>query len=127
MMTEKTTSNSFAHGFLANPKNALLFVGYAAPETPAGVIRVSKQGDIIELSPDLTPVQFNCSMKIFDFSGHSDRETLLNYMLKVAPRKMFLVHGDINASKWFRDQLKEKLPDCDVIIPVPKEIYDLDL
>ncbi|MEZ7956933.1 MAG: MBL fold metallo-hydrolase [Rubritalea sp.] len=126
MMTEKTISNGFAHGFISNPKNSLLFVGYAAPDSPAGAIRASKQGDVIELSPDLTPVQFNCDMKIFDFSGHSDREALLAYMLKVAPRKMFLVHGDIGASEWFRDQLAEKLPDCDVIIPEPKKIYDLD-
>jgi predicted metal-dependent RNase len=126
MMTEKTISNGFAHGFISNPKNSLLFVGYAAPDSPAGAIRASKQGDVIELSPDLTPVQFNCDMKIFDFSGHSDREALLAYMLKVAPRKIFLVHGDIGASEWFRDQLAEKLPDCDVIIPEPKKIYDLD-
>ncbi len=126
MMTEKTISNGFAHGFISNPKNSLLFVGYAAPDSPAGAIRASKQGDVIELSPDLTPVQFNCDMKIFDFSGHSDREALLAYMLKVAPRKIFLVHGDIGASEWFRDQLAEKLPDCDVIIPEPKKIYELD-
>jgi predicted metal-dependent RNase len=126
MMTEKTVSNGFAHGFISNPKNALLFVGYAAPDSPAGAIRASKQGDVIELSPDLTPVVFNCDMEIFDFSGHSDREALLNYMLKVAPRKMFLVHGDIGASEWFRDQLAEKLPNCEVIIPEPTKLYHLD-
>jgi Cft2 family RNA processing exonuclease len=126
MMTEKTVSNSFAHGFISNPKNSLLFVGYAAPDSPAGAIRASKQGDVIELSPDLTPVQFNCRMEVYDFSGHSDRETLLNYMLKVAPRKMFLVHGDIAASRWFLDQLAEKLPNCEVIIPEPTKIYSLD-
>lgn len=126
MMTEKTTSNGFAHGFISNPKNSLLFVGYAAPDSPAGEIRASQQGDVIELSPDLTPVQFNCNMEVFDFSGHADRDALLDYMLKVAPRKMFLVHGDIIASEWFRDQLAEKLPDCDVIIPEPTRIYDLD-
>ncbi len=127
MMTEKTTSNGFAHGFISNPKNALLFVGYASPDSPAGAIRIAKQGDVIKLSQDLPPVQFNCAMQIFDFSGHSERETLLNYMLKVAPRKMFLVHGDIDASQWFLDQLKEKLPSCDVVIPIPKKIYNLDL
>jgi len=39
---------------------------------------------------------------------------------------MFLVHGDIGASEWFRGQLAEKLPDCEVIIPEPKKLYDLD-
>lgn len=127
MMTEKTTSNGFAHGFISNPKNSLLFVGYAAPDSPAGAIRAAKHGDIIKLSPDLTPVQLNCNLKIFDFSGHSDRETLLNYMIKVAPRKIFLVHGDITASEWFLEQLAEKLPKCEAIIPKPKKIYNLDL
>lgn len=126
MMTEKTTSNGFAHRFMSNPKNSLLFVGYAAPDSPAGAIRASQQGDMIELSPELTPVQFNCSMEIFDFSGHADREALLAYMLKVAPRKMFLVHGDIGSSEWFRDQLAEKLPKCEVIIPQPTKLYNLD-
>lgn len=126
MMTEKTVSNGFAHGFISNPKNSLLFVGYAAPETPAAVIRKSKQGDVIELSPELTPVPFHCRMEEYDFSGHSDRETLLAYMLNVAPKKMFLVHGDIEASQWFRDQLAEKLPACQVIIPEPTKIYELN-
>ncbi len=125
MMTEKTTSNGFAHGFISNAKNSLLFVGYAAPDSPAGAIRASKQGDVIKLSEDLTPVPFNCAMDIFDFSGHSERDAILAYMLKVAPRKMFLVHGDIAASEWFRDQLAEQLPDCDVTIPQPRKIYDL--
>ena len=65
-------------------------------------------------------------MEVYDFSGHSERGALLDYMLKVAPRKIFLVHGDIEASEWFRDQLTEKLPDCEVTIPEPKKIYNLD-
>ena len=126
MMTEKTISNGFAHGFISNPKNSLLFVGYAAPDSPAGAIRASKKGDVIELSPELTPVPFQCRMEIYDFSGHSEREALLKYMLKVAPKNIFLVHGDIAASQWFLEQLKEKLPDCQVTIPEPKKIYNLD-
>ena len=125
MMTEKTTSNTFAHSFISNPKNALLFVGYAAPDSPAGNIRTSNQGDTIELSPDLTPVQFNCNMDIFDFSGHSERQAILSYMLKVAPKQIFLVHGDIEASQWFKSQLAEKLPNCQVTIPDPLKHYNL--
>ena len=125
MMTEKTTSNSFAHGFISNSNNSLLFVGYAAPDSPAGAIREANTGDVIKLSEDLPPVPFNCRMEIYDFSGHAERDSLLNYMLKVAPRKLFLVHGDLTASEWFRDQLNEKLSDTEVIIPTPKKRYDI--
>ena len=125
MMTEKTTSNGFAQTFISNPKNGLLFVGYAAPDTPAGKIRAMNRGDIIELNPEMPPVVFGCEMEEFDFSGHSEREALLDYMLKVAPKQIFLVHGDIEASRWFETQLHEKLPDCDVVLPLPKKHYTI--
>jgi len=125
MMTPKTISNGFAHSFISNPKNALLFVGYAAPDSPAGAIRATYRGDIIELSPELPPVKYDCDMEEFDFSGHSTRDALLDYMLKVAPKRIILVHGDIEASQWFETQLNEKLPDTEVIIPVPKKQYHI--
>jgi len=124
-MTEKTTSNGFAHGFISNPKNALLFVGYAAPDSPAGEIRATHRGDIIELSPDLTPVVYDCDMEEYDFSGHSTRDAILDYMLKVAPKRIILVHGDLEASQWFEKQLQEKLPDTEVILPIPKKQYHI--
>ncbi len=126
MMTEKTTSNSFAQGFISNPNNSLLFVGYAAPDSPAGAIRELNKGDVIKLSQDLPPVPFQCRMDVYDFSGHAERDSLLDYMLKVAPRKIFLVHGDLEASEWFRDQLAVKLPDTEVIIPTPTKHYNLN-
>ena len=46
MMSENTVSNQFARaGFLENPKNALHFVGYADPDSPAGHIRAGQTGD----------------------------------------------------------------------------------
>ena len=125
MMTEKTVSNNFAQHFINNPKNSLLFVGYAAPDSPAGKIRITPRGDIIELSPEAEPVVFDCDMEIFDFSGHSDRDELLDYILRVKPKQAFLVHGDIEASKWFKEQLAELLPDCEAIIPTPKKLYTI--
>ncbi|MBT8037588.1 MAG: MBL fold metallo-hydrolase [Verrucomicrobiae bacterium] len=125
MMTEKTVSNNFARGFINNPKNSLLFVGYADPDSPAGHIRAGETGDLINLDPEQPPVQFNCPMEIFDFSGHATRDDLLNYILRVAPKKTLLVHGDPSATQWFADQLAEKLPDCETIIPVPGKNYTL--
>ncbi len=126
MMTEKTISNGFAQTFISNPKNGLLFIGYAAPDTPAGKIRTMRRGDNIELNPEFPSVVFDCEMEEFDFSGHSEREALLDYMLKVAPKQIFLVHGDIEAIKWFEGQLHEKLPNCEVIIPIPKKHYTIN-
>ena len=125
MMTEKTVSNNFARGFITNPKNSLLFVGYADPDSPAGHIRAGEVGDLINLDSEQPPIQFNCPMEIFDFSGHATRDDLLGYILRVNPKKTILVHGDPEATQWFADQLAEKLPGCETIIPTPGQKYTL--
>lgn len=106
MMTEKTVSNGFARGFIDNPKNALLFVGYADPESPGGRIRASQQGDLIDLDTESRPVALNCTVKVFDFSGHAPREQLLDFMQQTPARKCLLVHGDPSAIQWFAEQIK---------------------
>ncbi len=124
MMSEKTVSNNFARqGVLENEKHGLFFVGYADPETPGGKIRMAQPGDPILLDPAYPPVKLNCETKIFDFSGHSTREAILNFILKVAPKKAFLVHGDDGAVGWFKQQIEEKLPNTQVIIPEPGVEY----
>ena len=125
MMTEKTVSNGFARGFIDNPNNSLLFVGYADPDSPAGHIRKANTGDLIKLDSEQPPVQFNCTMNVYDFSGHATRDDILNYILRVQPKKAFLVHGDTDASQWFAEQLAEKLPNTETVIPLPNVEYQL--
>ncbi len=126
MMSEKTVSNNFARqGVLENAKHGLFFVGYADPETPGGKIRCAKQGDPIVLDAAYPPVTLNCETRIFDFSGHSTREAILNYILKVAPKKCFLVHGDDGAVGWFAQEIKTHLPNTEVIVPEPGKEYEI--
>ena len=126
MMSEKTVSNNFARqGVLENAKHGLFFVGYADSETPGGKIRVAKPGDLVVLDPAHPPVPLNCEMRIFDFSGHSTREAIADYIVKVAPKKTFLVHGDDAAVEWFRQEIKRRLPKTEVIIPEPGVEYEL--
>ncbi|MCU0749233.1 MAG: MBL fold metallo-hydrolase [Akkermansiaceae bacterium] len=120
MMSEKTVSNIFARqGILENEKHGLFFVGYADPETPGGKIRLAKKGDNIELDPGQPTVKLNCEMRVFDFSGHSTRDDIADYIVKVRPKKVFLVHGDDGAVEWFRTEINRRLPDTEVIVPLP--------
>lgn len=124
MMTENTVSNAFAaQGFIENANNGLFFVGYADPESPAGRIKVAQQGDSVKLDERLPAVPLRCQCEEFDFSGHATREDLLAYMLKLSPKKIFLVHGEDEAVNWFAGQLKVKLPHCEVVIPTPGVDY----
>jgi hypothetical protein len=110
---------------LENAKHGLFFVGYADPETPGGKIRQAKPGEMVELDPAFPAVPLNCEMRIFDFSGHSTRDAILNYILKVAPKKAFLVHGDDGAVEWFRQEITRRLPNTEVIIPQPGIEYEI--
>jgi len=126
MMTEKTVSNNFARqGLLENKKHGLFFVGYADSATPGGKIRASKQGDMVELDPAYPPVKLNCEVRVFDFSGHSTRAAIADFAVRVKPKKIFLVHGDEGAMAWFRQELQNRLPDAEIIIPEPGVEFDL--
>lgn len=124
MMSEKTVSNVFARGFLPNPQNSLLFVGYAAPETPGGVIKAASTGEVIRLDSH-HKVPLNCRVEEYDFSGHATREELLAFAVKTKPKKLFLVHGDPPAVSWFQKELRKKLPDTEIYIPEPQKKYSL--
>ena len=119
MMTEKTVSNKFAFEFLDNPRNSILFVGYADPDSPAGKIKAATRGDLIQLDPDHAPMELNCDVYQFDFSGHAVREDLRQFANDVSPRKIILVHGDDDAFSWFEKALGEDLPGTEIVIPEP--------
>ena len=119
MMSENTVSNGFARHILADDRNALLFIGYAAEDTPARAILESDPGDLIRINQDEAPLPLHCQVEKFDFSGHAPREQLLDYAVRVNPKKIALVHGDIPAREWFVEQLALALPDTAVEISEP--------
>lgn len=126
MMSENTVSNGFARaGFLENPRNSLHFVGYADPDSPAGHLRAAQTGEKVVLDSRFPAIARKCEMEIFDFSGHATRESLLDFIRKVRPKKTFLVHGDPKAGAWFKEQLRQEVPETEAIIPEPGRDYEL--
>jgi Cft2 family RNA processing exonuclease len=119
MMTPKTLSNIFARRIIENPKHYILFVGYADPESPAGLLRSAKPGDLVTLDPDEPPQRVACHIEQFQFSAHASRESIVAYATKLAPKKIVLVHGDVPAVEWTRAQLAAALPESEVIVPTP--------
>ena len=107
------------------PNAGHFFVGYADPETPGGKIRTAQPGDSIVLDPAYPPVKLNCETRVFDFSGHSTRDAIADYIVEVAPTKVFLVHGDDGAVEWFRGEITRRLPDTEIIVPEPGIEYKI--
>lgn len=125
MMTENTLSNILAPRILENPKAHVLFVGYSDPKSPAGHLRASKEGDDVLLDQRRRPVRRRCKMDAFTLSAHSVREGLLDYVRRVTPKKLLLVHGDPPAVAWFAREVPKVCPQTEVIIPAPGVPVDL--
>lgn len=126
MMTENTVSHRFARHIVSDPKNALLFVGYADPDSPAGKILAAGQGEVVDLNNNggrRTPLR--CEVEKFDFSGHAPRRHLLDFVVRAAPGHVILVHGDESARKWVAAEIRKVLPETRVTIPAPGEKVDL--
>jgi Cft2 family RNA processing exonuclease len=125
MMIPKTLSNVFARRIIENPQHSIFFVGYANPESPAGLLRDAGTGGELALDPDKPPQRIQCNIEQFQFSAHATRESLAAYVKKISPTKILLVHGDPPAVEWMRGTLSKELPGSEVIVPAPGKELDL--
>jgi len=125
MMTENTLSNLLARKFLPHAHRSIFFVGYSDPASPAGRLRATPQGGMVDLDPEQAAVPKHCDVQDFNFSAHGTRESLLAYILRLQPRKVLLVHGDQPAIDWFAHQIKAAAPTMEVIVPEPGIPVDL--
>jgi Cft2 family RNA processing exonuclease len=119
MMIPKTLSNVFARRLIENAQHSIFFVGYANPESPAGLLREAGTGGEVALDPDKPPQRVRCNIEQFQFSAHATREALIEYAKNISPRKIVLVHGDPPAVEWMRARLSAELPASQVIMPTP--------
>ncbi|MBE0650633.1 MAG: MBL fold metallo-hydrolase [Bacteroidales bacterium] len=93
---------------IGNPKNLILFVGYAAEHTLArrimdGNEKVNIFGEEYEVRAKIKKMDY--------FSGHADQKELLDYLRLNQQNKLkniFLVHGEEDMALPFREKLLQK-------------------
>jgi Cft2 family RNA processing exonuclease len=124
MMTEKTLSNQLAERFLSDAKQSVFFVGYADPDSPGGRLKAAQPGDLVQLDEALPSQKLACQVREFDFSAHAPRELLFDYIRKLLPRVVILVHGDPPAVSWFQAKIAQEMPGTQVVIPEPGKEYE---
>jgi metallo-beta-lactamase family protein len=109
---------------LGNPKNLVLFVGYAAEHTLAR--RIMDGHDEVKIFGEEFKVR--CQVKTMDaFSGHADRRELMEYVELTPPDKLkqiFLVHGELEQAEPLREALMDKGYGS-VQIPEPNQVYTI--
>ncbi len=89
----------YLKGLAGDERNTLIFVGYQAEGTLGR--RIQKGWDEIQLSADGKMVNIKMRMgtaTIDGFSGHSDRNQLLEYVKRIRPlpSKVMCMHGESN-------------------------------
>jgi len=119
MMIPKTLSNVLGRRLIENPQHSIFFVGYASPESPAGLLREARTNGEVALDPDKPSQRVRCNIEQFQFSAHATREGLIDYAKKLSPSKIVLVHGDPPAVEWMRATLSTALPRSEIIVPAP--------
>ena len=108
------------HG-IGNPANTILIVGFQAQHTLGrrlvdGDKEVRIFGDMFKREAEV---------KILNaFSAHADRNELVDYVRRVKPRRVFLVHGEQRQREALAEALRtERLGD--VYLPVRGDVIDL--
>jgi Cft2 family RNA processing exonuclease len=119
MMVEKTLSNVFARQVLGRPENAIFFVGYSDPSSPAAMLRAAGTGGRVSLAPDHPAETIRCQIESFSFSAHATRETIRAYVKRAKPRKLIFIHGEPASCEWLANAAREDLPDTEVLSPAP--------
>ena len=119
MMTPKTLSNIFAQRIVNQPRHSIFFVGYADPESPAGILKNARANEELKINPDEAPQRVRCHIEQFQFSAHASRESLVAFAERVSPKKVVLVHGDPLAVEWMRARLTLDLSNSEIIVPTP--------
>lgn len=110
---------------ISNPKNLILFVGYAAGETLARKIMDGNKtvkifGEEIEVKAEIKTMDY--------FSGHADKNDLMDYIKYSKPhklKKIFLVHGEEEQALPFREELI-KLGYKNIYYPTQGDEFFLD-
>jgi metallo-beta-lactamase family protein len=106
---------------IGDSRNSVVIVGYQAEYT-LGRRLVEKQtevkifGDVFERKAEVAVLNA--------FSAHADRNELVDYVRKVGPRKVFLVHGEQEPRERLAEALRSEIG-CDVYLPVRGEVAEL--
>jgi len=93
------------------PGNTLCFVGYQASGTLGRRLQEGHSHVPLMDKGQTLMLDVNCNMVIIDgFSGHSDRNQLMDYVsaLNPTPRKIICHHGDPQTCNAFRMGLRER-------------------
>lgn len=107
---------------LWRPSTHVVFIGYQAEETLGRAIKDGVKKVRI-LDEDIAIKAHIHS--ITGFSGHADLNHLLAWVNPIMGlEKIFVTHGEFEASHYFKDELT-KIKDCEIVIPELNDAFEI--
>lgn len=114
--------------YLPDRNSVILFVGFAANNTPARMIMEGER----ELKAGESQIVVNGTvLSTSAFSAHADQIQLLDWVRHIRGgnrrlRSVVLVHGNDNARNAFAQNVRSELGIDDVLLPKNREVIDFD-
>jgi metallo-beta-lactamase family protein len=120
------TGGRVKHHLAANitrPQSTILFLGYQAVDTLGR--QIVDGHPQVRILGQIYPVRARVE-RLYGFSAHADRHGLLQWLdhLRVAPRRVFLTHGEENAALSLAEAIR-KNKGWDVAVPQYRESVPL--
>ena len=109
---------------ISDARNTVAFVGYQARGTPGRLLVDGAQ----EVTLYGVPYTVRAEIKMITaLSAHADYKEIIEWLgyFKKAPKKLFLTHGEIDASQALKKRIEERFG-WSVVIPNYLESFDLD-
>ncbi|MCX8107887.1 MAG: MBL fold metallo-hydrolase [Verrucomicrobiae bacterium] len=125
MMNEYTAAHDLALRMFHDDRHAILFVGYADPDTPGGRLKASEPGKPFRFSEVVGETTRYCELAEFDLTAHANREELLDFAAEVAEHTVVLAHGAPAARHWFATELSKSRPRLRLLQPGPGETIEV--
>lgn len=107
-------SQFYAAALAADPKNAIFITGYQDEESPGRRVLDLVDGKSNTIRLGEREVQVVCKVGRYSLSAHADSAQMLGVLTRLAPKDVYLVHGDSNArftlAKSVADNMQVHLP-----------------
>jgi len=110
---------------LPDAKNTVLLSGYQAMGTRGRVLQEKKE--TVKIHGQQVPI--NAQIEMIDgFSAHADYNEMLAWLMAFnrAPKKVFIVHGDVEASEAMAQKIRDAYG-WNVVIPKYGESFELEM
>lgn len=110
--------------YISDAKNTIAFVGYQAEGTHGRALTDGAK----EIEIYGKPFEVNAKIKVIgSLSAHADYSEVLQWLghLESSPKKVFLTHGELGASRAFKEKIEQKFG-WTVVIPKYLESFDLE-